>query len=52
MMEVLNSFGYSKVADEFETMEIEYPYTIIKYRGNSTSGPSIQPPPHGPLHPM
>jgi hypothetical protein len=27
-----------EIADEFEAMQIQYPYTIRKYRGNSTAG--------------
>ena len=34
MQNLLRDNNYSYIADEFETMQIEYPYTIRRYRGN------------------
>ncbi len=34
MQNLLSSNHLSHIADEFETMQIEYPYTIRRYRGN------------------
>lgn len=37
MITILNNNGLSEIADEFDTMQIEYPYTIRRYRGTPTS---------------
>ena len=34
MLNLLRDNNLSHIADEFETMQIEYPYTIRRYRGN------------------
>jgi len=38
LRQTLTDNGMSEIADEFEAMQIQYPYTIRKYRGNSTAG--------------
>ncbi len=37
MQSMLSSNGLSSVGAEFETMKIDYPYTIRKYRGSPSS---------------
>lgn len=37
MIVILENNGLGMVADEFQTMQIDYPYTIRCYRGNPTS---------------
>lgn len=38
MVGVLNANGLSRVADDFQTMKISYPFTIRKYRGTPSNG--------------
>ena len=42
MINDLNNNGYSSIANEFDTMQIAYPYTIVKYKGNISSVTTTQ----------
>ena len=46
MIDTLNKSNMSEIADEFNTLEIAFPYTILKYKGEATaSSTSYQMPP-------
>ena len=37
MIDTLNKSNMSEIADEFNTLEIAFPYTILKYKGEATA---------------
>ena len=37
MINTLNNSNMTEIADEFNTLEIEFPYTILKYKGEATA---------------
>ena len=46
MINTLNKSNMNEIADEFNTLEIAFPYTILKYKGEATaSSTSYQNPP-------
>ena len=46
MIDTLNKSNMNEIADEFNTLEIAFPYTILKYKGEATaSSTSYQNPP-------
>jgi len=46
MIDTLNKSNMTEIADEFNTLEIAFPYTILKYKGEATASPtSYQSPP-------